>query len=178
MVLGLKTEGDCTVLENRNGGRSEILGGLLYMCATPTRRSPAFVNTERQAAASFVEESLRPASRYSVYLRAQVRDVRAADFRRAATAGSCPGWQGNSRRRRRYSLAPLPTVSGRICRYGSGAGLSSRAGAATHTPCWRRASALQLSESGYRQVETLPDVSMQKCPMPGAILNSFVFTVQ
>jgi len=79
-ILGLKTEGDGTVIENRNGARSQILGGLLYIVRDADPKIPAFVNTNGELLASFVEESFRPASRYTVYLRDRDREVRAAEF--------------------------------------------------------------------------------------------------
>jgi hypothetical protein len=79
-ILGLKTEGDCTVLENRNGGRSVILGGLLYVVRDADAHVPAFINADGSLRATFVEESFRSASRYSVYLHDQQREVRAESF--------------------------------------------------------------------------------------------------
>lgn len=81
-ILGLKTEGDCTVLNNRDGARSLILGGLLYIVRDADPGVPAFRNANASLWASFVEESLRPASRYTTYLQDTEtrRDVRAASF--------------------------------------------------------------------------------------------------
>ncbi len=79
-ILGLKTEGDCTVLDNRNGAHSVIYGGLLYVVRDADARVPAFVNADASLLASFIEESFRPASRYSVYLRDAGHDVSAASF--------------------------------------------------------------------------------------------------
>ena len=79
-ILGLKTEGDCTVLDNRNGARSTIYGGLLYIVRDADPAVPAFVNSNARLLASFLEESFRSASRYTVYLRDQGRDVPAASF--------------------------------------------------------------------------------------------------
>jgi hypothetical protein len=41
-ILGLKTEGDCIVLDNRDGARSLILGGLLYIVRDAEAKVPAF----------------------------------------------------------------------------------------------------------------------------------------
>jgi len=79
-VLGLKTEGDCTVLDDRNGAHATILGGLLYIVGDADPKVPAFRDQSGGLNASFVEESLRPASHYSVYLQGSGPDVRAADF--------------------------------------------------------------------------------------------------
>ena len=91
VVLGLKTEGVCTVLENHNGARSVIHGGMLYMVRDTDPNIPAFINANGSLLATFVEESFRSASRYAVYLRDPRREVRATEFPRAATAGSCLG---------------------------------------------------------------------------------------
>jgi hypothetical protein len=68
-ILGLKTEGDCTVLDNRNGARTMILGGLLYVVRDADPKVPAFINHDGTLVASFLEESFRAASRYTIYLR-------------------------------------------------------------------------------------------------------------
>jgi hypothetical protein len=79
-VLGLKTEGDCTVLDDRNGAHATILGGLLYIVGDADPNVPAFRVQSGGMNASFVEESLRPDSHYSVYLQGSAPDIRAADF--------------------------------------------------------------------------------------------------
>jgi len=81
-ILGLKTEGDCTVLDNRNGARSTILGGLVYIVHDADATIPAFRNANSSLQATFVEESLRPASRYAIYLQDSTaqHDVRADSF--------------------------------------------------------------------------------------------------
>jgi hypothetical protein len=68
VVLGLKTEGDCTVLDNRNGAHATILGGLLYIVGDADPPVPAFRDQGGGLNASFVEESLRAGSHYSFYL--------------------------------------------------------------------------------------------------------------
>jgi hypothetical protein len=81
-ILGLKTEGDCTVLDNRNGARSVVLGGLAYIVHDADPAIPAFRNARSGLQATFVEESLRSASRYAIYLQDATthRDVRADGF--------------------------------------------------------------------------------------------------
>src|SRR5262249_25513950 len=85
-VLGLKTEGIATVLDNRAGARSDIFGGLLYMVRTADRATtvPAFRNAGGWLSAAFAEESLRPESRYVVYLAEQeatgTRETRVTEF--------------------------------------------------------------------------------------------------
>ena len=79
-VLGLKTEGDCTVVDNRNGAHTTILGGLLYIVGDADPKVPAFRDQSGGLNASFVEESLRPASRYRVYLQRPGADIRPDRF--------------------------------------------------------------------------------------------------
>ena len=68
-ILGVKTEQDCTVLDNKDGARTEVLGGLVYITgrkADPV--IPAFRNTDSQLLLSYVEESFNPDSTYKVHL--------------------------------------------------------------------------------------------------------------
>ena len=68
-ILGLKTEGIATILDNRAGGHADIFGGLVYMVRDPSGDPvPAFRNADSWLAAAFAEESLRPTSRYRLYL--------------------------------------------------------------------------------------------------------------
>lgn len=78
-ILGLKTEGITTVVDNHAGAQTRIFGGLIYM-VRPGQPLPAFVNNGGRLSASFVEESLRPSSRYQVYLSGQQGDVAADTF--------------------------------------------------------------------------------------------------
>jgi hypothetical protein len=82
VILGLKTEGDCIVLDNRNGGRSSILGGLLYIVGDADPKVPAFRNANAELEATFAEEAFSAAKRYTVYLRDHNshHDVDAANF--------------------------------------------------------------------------------------------------
>lgn len=82
VILGLKTEGDCTVLDTREGGRSSILGGLLYIVADADPQVPAFRSTDATLEATFVEEAFGVGKRYTVYLQAKDKqqDVQAASF--------------------------------------------------------------------------------------------------
>ena len=81
-ILGLKTEGDNVVLDNRDGARTAILGGLLYIVGDADPKIPAFLNHDASLQASFLEESFRRASRYTVYLRdtATSRSINATEF--------------------------------------------------------------------------------------------------
>ena len=68
-LLGLKTEGVSVILDNGAGAHSDIFGGLIYVVRDgPDQTVPAFHNTDSWLSASFVEESLRAASRYQAYL--------------------------------------------------------------------------------------------------------------
>jgi Pectate lyase superfamily protein len=79
-ILGLKTEGDCTVLENLAAGRADVLGGLIYIVGDANPAIPAFVARGAPLRASFVEESFRAGSRYTIYARDANRDIRAREF--------------------------------------------------------------------------------------------------
>lgn len=68
-ILGLKTEGVCTVLDNREGARTDIFGGLVYVVRDGAPATvPTFINSASSLSASFVEESLRSGSRYQTYV--------------------------------------------------------------------------------------------------------------
>ena len=68
-ILGLKTEGVSTILDNRDGARADIFGGLVYMVHDDKGTTlPAFRNAGSRLAAAFAEESLRSQSHYNVYL--------------------------------------------------------------------------------------------------------------
>jgi hypothetical protein len=82
VVLGIKTEGDCTVVDNRQGAHSTILGGLLYIVHDANPDVPAFRDAGGRLQASFIEESFSAPSRYRLYLDDSVahRVVPATDF--------------------------------------------------------------------------------------------------
>ncbi len=82
VVLGIKTEGDCTVIENHQGAHSTVLGGLLYIVHDANPDVPAFRNLGGSLQASFLEESFQAASRYRFYLDdvGAHREVQASDF--------------------------------------------------------------------------------------------------
>lgn len=68
-ILGVKTEGDCTVLDNNDGAHTQVLGGLVYI--TGNRANPvipAFRNTDSQLLLSYVEEAFDPAGTYKIHL--------------------------------------------------------------------------------------------------------------
>jgi hypothetical protein len=71
-ILGLKTEGVATIVDNSQGARTDIFGGLIYMVRDGAGDDvPAFRNANSWLTGSFVEESLRPESRYSAYVTQQ-----------------------------------------------------------------------------------------------------------
>jgi hypothetical protein len=82
-IVGLKTEGDCTVLDNRAGAVSKILGGLLYIVHDADASIPAFRNSGASLQASFVEESFSANGRYTTYL----EDSSGGQTHRTAAAG-------------------------------------------------------------------------------------------
>ena len=76
-IIGLKTEQESTVVSASDGGRVEILGGLVYMVGAPKDpATPLFVSRNSHLDASFVEEVLRPGHAYSVYLRQETAGQR------------------------------------------------------------------------------------------------------
>jgi hypothetical protein len=79
-VLGIKTEGDGVVVDNRDGAHTTILGGLLYIVHDANPAVPAFRAAGTGLGAAFVEESLQPASHYTTYLEQPGGAVRAAEF--------------------------------------------------------------------------------------------------
>jgi hypothetical protein len=66
VVLGVKSEQNCTLVANRAGAQSEIIGGLLYLVHREGDALPAFVNdaTSRLYAA-YVESAYRSSAVYS-----------------------------------------------------------------------------------------------------------------
>ena len=72
------------MLDNRDGARSVILGGLLYIVQDADAEVPAFRQFRREPACSVVRGRIlpRPASHYTIYLQdSAARDeVRAASF--------------------------------------------------------------------------------------------------
>ncbi|MDB5396469.1 MAG: hypothetical protein JWM91_3975 [Rhodospirillales bacterium] len=68
-ILGLKTEGVSTIVDNLDGGRTDIFGGLVYMVRDPKGEAgPAFHNAGSFLSATFAEEVLQTGNQYRVYL--------------------------------------------------------------------------------------------------------------
>lgn len=83
-VLGLKTEGTATVLENTGGGRATILGGLVYPSSPISDRTrPMVINRESSLSFSMPESAyVDPNSAYAVWVR-ETRGGATSDFTRA-----------------------------------------------------------------------------------------------
>ena len=83
-ILGLKTEQNCTAIENRAGAETEVLGGLLYIIQPTTSPRPAFVNPPAaRLVASYVETVYREGANYRVHVATGSSD--------AASAAPLPG---------------------------------------------------------------------------------------
>lgn len=68
-ILGLKTEKEGTILDNRNGAKTEILGGLIYPASGGKRigtNQPAFINYESDLAIAGLGESNYVGSSYNI----------------------------------------------------------------------------------------------------------------
>jgi hypothetical protein len=82
-VLGLKTEGPLTVARTDQGGRTEVLGALLYPVREPPPDMPAFIVDGAQGAFIYATSANRPTANYTVQMRLAAggknRDWRAAD---------------------------------------------------------------------------------------------------
>ncbi|HEY0307804.1 MAG TPA: glycoside hydrolase family 55 protein [Acidobacteriaceae bacterium] len=68
-ILGIKTERQNLVAETVSGGRTEILGGLIYMVIpNPVPSAPMFKLKDAAMTASFNEEAFAPGRNYEIYL--------------------------------------------------------------------------------------------------------------
>lgn len=68
-IIGLKTEQESTVVRTTRGGRTDIIGGLVYLVVAPSSQPlPIFVSQDSQVTASFAEEILQRGHGYRVYL--------------------------------------------------------------------------------------------------------------
>jgi hypothetical protein len=80
-ILGLKTEGISTIVDNLDGARTDVFGGLVYMVRDPQGAAlPAFHSTGSQLSASFAEEVLRAGNQYRVYLSDEPANAEAKSF--------------------------------------------------------------------------------------------------
>ncbi len=67
-VLGSKTEGNMTLLDNSDGAVSELFGGLVYMVHFDGHKVPYLRNTDGIVTAAFAEESFLPDAVYQTFL--------------------------------------------------------------------------------------------------------------
>lgn len=67
-ILGLKTERPTTIITTRHGGRTEVLGGLIYPVEAVPHNQPAFVNTESSHWLSFVIHAHKPAASHHIII--------------------------------------------------------------------------------------------------------------
>lgn len=92
-ILGVKTEQNCTIVENLPGARTEILGGLLYIVMPPPASVPAFiVNPGSSLVAAYVESAYRDGAIYQEH----VVSTDASGKRRVVGAAALPA-RGRSR---------------------------------------------------------------------------------
>lgn len=72
-ILGLKTERGGTLIHNRSGGKTELLGGLAYTTTADTdgtQNAPMFINHESKISLSLAEVKYnRTVSNYTTYVR-------------------------------------------------------------------------------------------------------------
>jgi hypothetical protein len=65
-IFGLKTEQPVTAIETRNGGQTEVLGGLLYPVGVVPKDVPAFLNLGGGQALVYAVSAHREAANYAV----------------------------------------------------------------------------------------------------------------
>lgn len=69
-ILGIKTEKAATVIETRAGGKTELLGGLLYPTDVDTTGEiPAFINDGSSVSLSYAHTAYRTQSAYRIHVR-------------------------------------------------------------------------------------------------------------
>lgn len=67
-VLGIKTEQNCTVVENSHGAITEVMGGLVYLVKPTAPPLPVFRNTDSKLYVSYVEEAFRDDAVYRTHV--------------------------------------------------------------------------------------------------------------
>lgn len=68
-ILGIKTEGNRTIVKNNKNSITEIMGGLIYMVTPPSPSAlPAFINTDAKIYLSYAEEAFNPEAIYTSHL--------------------------------------------------------------------------------------------------------------
>lgn len=95
-ILGLKTEGPNTVIETIAGGKTELLGGLLYPVRPVSPELAAFINTNAQSSFIYAISAYEANRTYSI----QVKETRGGTTKTLS--------KGNALRRDKFgSLMPL-----------------------------------------------------------------------
>jgi len=90
-VCGIKTEGPGPVAITASGGRTEILGGLMYSSGgTRTQDQPAFVVEDAAAAVSITEANFSNNS-YATLVQVKKRGAVVFELRRGQAAAGCGG---------------------------------------------------------------------------------------
>lgn len=68
-ILGLKTEKPATIVETKNGGRTEVLGGLIFPVWAVPIDMPAFINTDSSHSLSFVVNAYEVGTGHEVVIK-------------------------------------------------------------------------------------------------------------
>ena len=68
-ILGLKTEGGNTVIETRSGGKTELLGGLLYPAGPVNSADVAFLSVDSEVSLSFATVAYSADADYKTHIR-------------------------------------------------------------------------------------------------------------
>ena len=90
-ILGIKTEGPGTVIATRNGGRTELLGGLAYSSGgARTQDLPEFVVEDSQASFSITEANFSN-NAYKSLIVAKKKGQAVFELKRGQTPGSSGG---------------------------------------------------------------------------------------
>ena len=84
------SEADTTVIRAQYATAHRLHSGLLYVVRDADTRIPAFRDSASGLSASFVEESLRAGSHYTIYLESPAGAVEAAQFPPRATGRMVP----------------------------------------------------------------------------------------
>jgi hypothetical protein len=70
-ILGLKTERGGTIIDTKNGGKTELLGGLAYTTSPSsdgTQKHPMFINNESSISITMAEINYGGAPNYEIYV--------------------------------------------------------------------------------------------------------------
>lgn len=129
-VLGLKSESPGTIIATTDGGRTEVLGALLYPTSAQSTSVPAFVGTDSTQSLSFTVSAGDASHRY-MPLVSSVRDgviesVTPEQARRSGTWGSAVGLYTDVAGSAQAPVAP-PQTSLRV---------NAGAGAVAGSPPW------------------------------------------